>query len=74
MIADGTARLTLVTHRFGLSEHLDEDGSAVIVHAATENFGNLPSERYDPDPDEATLNTGDAGGRVECGVVVEATS
>lgn len=50
------------------------DGSAVIVHAAADNFGNIPVDRYDPDPDEATLNTGDAGGRVGCGLVEGAGS
>jgi Cu-Zn family superoxide dismutase len=47
---------------------LDADGSAVIIHAGSDNYGNIPAGRYDPDADETTLNTGDAGGRVACGV------
>jgi len=74
VMADGTAQLILVTDRFALIDLLDADGSAVIVHAAADNFGNIPVDRYDPDPDEATLNTGDAGGRVGCGLVEGAGS
>lgn len=52
------------------SPALDEDGSAIIVHADLYNFGNIP-ERYGT-PDETTLATGDAGARIGCGVVVAA--
>lgn len=65
----GTAFLVTVTDRFTLEDLMDEDGSAVIIHAGADNFGNIPADRYDPDPDEATLNTGDAGGRFACGVI-----
>jgi superoxide dismutase, Cu-Zn family len=68
----GVALLVLATDRFTLEELMDEDGSAVIIHASPDNFGNIPAERYDPDADEATLNTGDAGGRVGCGVIMAA--
>lgn len=47
-------------------------GKALIVHAGADNFGNIPG-RYNREggtgPDENTLSTGDAGGRVACGVV-----
>jgi Cu-Zn family superoxide dismutase len=65
----GVALLVLTTDRFTLEDLMDEDGSAVIIHAAADNFGNIPADRYDPDVDETTLNTGDAGGRAGCGVV-----
>jgi Cu-Zn family superoxide dismutase len=58
-----------VTDRFTVADLFDEDGSAVIVHAGEDNFGNIPTDRYEPDPDETTLNTGDAGGRAGCGVI-----
>jgi Cu-Zn family superoxide dismutase len=47
----------------------DLDGSAIIVHANPDNYANIPKDRYDPDPDATTLATGDAGGRVACGVI-----
>ncbi|NUP02892.1 MAG: superoxide dismutase [Nonomuraea sp.] len=66
---DGSGTASVVTDRFGLRELTDADGSAVIVHALPDNLANIPA-RYAPDgPDEATLRTGDAGGRVACGVI-----
>jgi Cu-Zn family superoxide dismutase len=38
-----------------------------MVHAGADNFANIP-DRYG-EPDQTTLNTGDAGGRAACGVV-----
>jgi Cu-Zn family superoxide dismutase len=67
--ADGTARASVDSDRFGLSDLFDLDGSAIIVHANADNYANIPTDRYDPDPDATTLATGDAGGRVACGVV-----
>jgi len=67
----GIAMLVIATDRFTLEDLMDEDGSAVIVHAAADNFGNIPADRYDPDADETTLNTGDAGGRFGCGVITQ---
>lgn len=51
-------------------------GRAVIVHAGADNLANVPGERYDgvdggPVPDEETLEAGDSGSRVACGVVQE---
>lgn len=68
----GVALLITTTDGFTLEDLMDEDGSAVIIHAAADNFGNIPADRYDPDADEMTLNTGDAGGRAACGVIVKA--
>ena len=70
--ADGTARAEFVTDNFGIADLLDTDGSAVIVHATADNYANIPTDRYDPDPDAATQATGDSGARQRCGVV-EAT-
>ncbi|NRQ38366.1 superoxide dismutase [Nonomuraea sp. NN258] len=66
---DGAGSLSFVTDRFKLSQLTDADGSAIMVHALPDNYANIP-ERYSPTgPDEATLRTGDAGGRVACGVI-----
>ena len=47
-------------------------GKALVIHAGADNFGNIPG-RYSREggtgPDENTLSTGDAGGRVAGGVV-----
>ncbi len=69
VLADGTGRLETVTDALTEDDLLDDDGSAVMVHAGRDNFANVP-ERYAPQgPDQETLDTGDAGGRVACGVL-----
>jgi Cu-Zn family superoxide dismutase len=70
---DGTASLTLRTDRFALTDLLDADGSAFIIHSRADNYANIPTDRYDPDPDATTLTTGDAGSRLVCGVIQEIT-
>jgi len=67
--ADGTGKLVTVTDRFSVRDLRDADGSAVIVHASPDNYANIPTDRYDPDPDQTTLDTGDAGARLACGEV-----
>ena len=70
--ADGTARVEFLTDRLVLADIFDTDGSAIIVHADPDNAANIPS-RYGV-ADATTLNTGDAGSRIACGVVVKAKS
>ncbi|MGH7390690.1 MAG: superoxide dismutase family protein [Candidatus Rokuibacteriota bacterium] len=57
---DGTGRLETTTDRFtlgaGPTSVFDTDGSALVVHAAPDDF------RTDP--------TGNSGGRAACGVIV----
>ena len=65
----GQAVLALGTDRFTAEDLLDADGSALVIHAGPDNFGNIPADRYNPEPDETTLNTGDSGGRIGCGVI-----
>lgn len=71
--ADGTGNASVVTDRFRIGQLLDKDGSAVIVHGLPDNLANIPARYTDANgkagPDEATLKTGDAGGRVGCGVI-----
>jgi Cu-Zn family superoxide dismutase len=64
---DGTATLVTTTDRFSIADLRDADGSAVMVHSGPDNFANIPP-RYGV-PDQETLNTGDSGTRVACGVV-----
>ena len=73
---DGTASMTFETPRFNVADLFDADGSAVILHAGVDNFGNVPivSGKYE-DPSSwygsatGTGATGDAGARYGCGVV-----
>jgi Cu-Zn family superoxide dismutase len=66
---DGSAQLVTTTDAFDVDTLLDADGSAVIVHAGPDDFGNVPT-RYAPNgPDTETQATGDSGGRAACGVV-----
>jgi Cu-Zn family superoxide dismutase len=65
--ANGRAMLATATDRFSLANLRDADGSAVMVHSGPDNFANIPP-RYGM-PDQVTLDTGDSGSRVACGVV-----
>lgn len=85
--ADGTASARVSTDRIDVAELRDADGSAFIIHAAPDNYANIPTTdpangngpRYanpnavpvypNATTDELTLRTGDAGGRVACGVI-----
>lgn len=77
----GLARANVLTDRFAIKELFDQDGTAVIVHAGSDNLANIPAktadgaDRYHSHPtnemgaDETTRSTGDAGARFACGVV-----
>ena len=67
--ADGTAIAGFFTDRFSVRHLFDADGSAIVVHAAPDNYANIPTDRYDPDPDAITRATGDAGAPIACGIV-----
>ena len=68
----GRARASFAIDSFRLADLADADGSAVMIHADADNFGNIP-DRYasngEKGPDEETLKTGDSGDRVACGIV-----
>lgn len=65
---DGTGMLVVMTDRFTVQALLDGDGSSVVVHGHPDNFANIPM-RYAPMPDSITLDNGDSGTRIACGVV-----
>jgi superoxide dismutase, Cu-Zn family len=72
--ADGAGKLVTTTDAFTAADLLAGDKTSIIIHAKSDNFANIPPERYQqvngaPPPDETTLATGDAGGRVACGVI-----
>ena len=72
---DGTGAEVFTTDRFAIADLFDSDGSAAILHIGPDNLANIPS-RYSsnlsgtptPGPDQTTLDTGDAGARVACGI------
>jgi Cu-Zn family superoxide dismutase len=65
---DGEAQARFATDRFALGDLLAGDGSAFILHANADNYANIPVVPYGG-PVGATLNTGDAGSRIACGIV-----
>lgn len=69
-LEDGSATLMTSTDTVTLDDVKDK---AIIIHADADNFGNIPNRYQRADgatgPDDATLATGDAGGRVACGVI-----
>ena len=68
VLEDGTAELVTTTDAFTVEDLKNGDsGTAVMIHSGPDNFANIPT-RYAPAPDQETLNTGDAGSRVACGV------
>lgn len=66
---DGTAQASFTTDRLKLADILDSNGGAIIVHAAPDNYANIPTRYVPGGPDATMLATGDSGGRVACGVV-----
>jgi Cu-Zn family superoxide dismutase len=83
--ADGHASARVETDRLDVATLKDLNGSAFIVHAAPDNYANIPSTDAAGNPrytngaavpvypnlttDAATLATGDAGARIACGVI-----
>ena len=72
--SNGAAKLVTTTDAFTADDLLAGNKTALIIHEKSDNFGNIPPERYNqvngtPGPDEETMATGDAGKRVACGVI-----
>ena len=65
---DGTGGLSIITDQFSIDDLFAGGQRALIVHADKDNFAHIPA-RYGVEPDEMTLNTGDAGARLACGVI-----
>ena len=69
VLSTGSATLRFVSDAFTVDDVTDADGTAVMVHSGADNFANIP-DRYAPEgPDQETLDTGDSGTRVACGVI-----
>lgn len=66
---DGSAQTAFTTDRVTRADLFDANGSAIIVHAGPDNYGNIPTRYAPAGPDADTLATGDSGGRVACGVI-----
>lgn len=70
---DGTGTLTTRTDRLTRELLFDDDGSAVVVHDGADNYANIPTRYASAGADDETKKAGDAGSRVLCGVVEEAS-
>jgi superoxide dismutase, Cu-Zn family len=71
---DGAALLVTTTDAFTKDDLMAGKGTAIVIHAGADNFGNIPEDRYTQvngaaGPDQTTMSTGDAGKRVACGVI-----
>ncbi|MGH3958420.1 superoxide dismutase[Cu-Zn] [Mycobacterium sp.] len=71
---DGAALLVTTTDTVTKDDLMSGSGTALMIHAGSDNFANIPPERYTqvngaPGPDQTTMSTGDAGKRVACGVI-----
>jgi Cu-Zn family superoxide dismutase len=73
VLRDGTARISFTTDRI---DPAALRGTAVILHAKPDNFGNIPvgteTNQYQPNSPAAsdlTARTGNASDRVACGLV-----
>jgi len=69
VLNSGLGFLSIHTDRFSVDEIVGDDGSALMVHEKPDNFANIP-ERYG-EPDAETLEGGDSGARLACGVVMD---
>jgi Cu-Zn family superoxide dismutase len=71
--SNGAAKLVTTTDAFNADQLLAGAGTALIIHANSDNFANIPSRYALSDgttgPDAETMATGDAGKRVACGVI-----
>lgn len=72
--ADGSGEARFKTDRFDVADLLAGDGTAFIIHLNPDNYANIPARYLAPPAtitavDQATKDTGDAGGRIACGVV-----
>jgi Cu-Zn family superoxide dismutase len=70
--ANGEAQTQFVDGNFKIRELLGPSGTAVVIHAAADNYANIPN-RYTANgvagPDAESQMTGDAGARIACGVI-----
>jgi len=76
VMQDGTGQSRFLTDRFALADLTAGSGTAFIIHAGADNFGNVPvgaaANQYTPnsaDATTATAATGNAGARIACGVI-----
>lgn len=69
VMENGQAQLSFRTDRVSLTDVTDADGAALMLHSEPDNFANIPERYAAGGPDADTRGTGDAGGRLACGVM-----
>lgn len=65
ILENGTGTTVTTTGAVTLADVI---GKSIVIHEKPDNFGNIP-DRYRPSADMQTMNTGDAGSRIACGVI-----
>jgi Cu-Zn family superoxide dismutase len=70
--ADGEGQAQFLDGNFAIPDLFGASGAAIVIHAAPDNYANIPN-RYAVNgvagPDADTQTTGDAGARFACGLV-----
>jgi Cu-Zn family superoxide dismutase len=68
----GQAQTEFTDSNFKLSDLFTTAGTSIVIHAAADNYANIPT-RYTAGgvagPDSETKMTGDGGARLACGVI-----
>ena len=73
VMQDGTAAMSFRTDRFTVQDLLDADGSGIVLHSGPDNYANIPADYLQEGEQllDSTINSGDSGDRVACGVVMQ---
>ena len=64
----GMVATSFIVDKFRVADLIGDGGHSVVVHAEPDNFMNIP-DRYGVPLDQMTMDTGDAGARIACGVI-----
>jgi superoxide dismutase, Cu-Zn family len=75
--SDGYAAARFVDANIVPGDLVTPTGTSVVIHSLPDNYANIPTRYFAngvPGPDQETMQTGDGGTRIACGVLVKPTS